>query len=48
MPDRSLYIAGSNGEFLNIPEQVAYRDDKTGLFIFYEIFFSDYQAFENK
>jgi len=48
MPDRSLYIIGTNGEFLNIPEQVAYRDEETGFFIFYEIFFSDYQAFVNK
>ena len=48
MPDRSLYIVGSNGEFLNIPEQVAYRDEETGFFIFYEIFFSDEQVFDNK
>jgi hypothetical protein len=48
MPDRSLYIIGSNGEFLNIPEQVAYRDEETGAFIFYDIFFSDTQMFENK
>jgi hypothetical protein len=48
MPDRSLYIIGSNGEFLNIPEQNAYRDEETGTFIFYDIFFSDYQAFGNE
>ncbi|MCL2289804.1 MAG: hypothetical protein FWC34_03750 [Bacteroidetes bacterium] len=48
MPARSLYIIGSNGEFLNIPEQVAYRDEETGAFIFYDIFYSDYQAFENE
>lgn len=48
MPDRSFYIIGLNGEFLNIPEQVAFRDEETGAFIFYDIFFSDYQAFENK
>jgi hypothetical protein len=47
MPDRSLYIIGSNGEFLNIPEQVAYRDEETGTFIFHDIFFSDFQAFNN-
>ena len=48
MPDRSLYIIGSNGEFLNIPEQTAYRDEETGTFIFYDIFFSDSQMFENE
>jgi len=48
MPDRSLYIIGSNGEFLNIPEQLLYRDEETGTFIFYDIFFSDVQMFENK
>jgi len=48
MPNRSLYIIGSNGEFLNIPEQMLYRDDETGTFIFYDIFFSDVQMFENK
>ena len=48
MPDRSLYIIGSNGEFLNIPEQMLYRDEETGTFIFYDIFFSDVQMFENK
>jgi len=48
MPDRSLYIVGANGEFLNIPEQMLYRDEDTGTFIFYDIFFSDYQAFVNK
>lgn len=48
MPNRSLYIIGSNGEFLNIPEQTVFRDEETGAFIFDDIFFSDYQAFENK
>ena len=48
MPDRSLYIIGSKGEFLNIPEQVAYRDEETGCFTFYDIFFSDGQVFENQ
>ena len=48
MPDRSLYIIGSSGEFLNIPEQIVFRDEKTGEFVFYDIFFSDYQAFENR
>jgi len=48
MPDRSLYIIGSNGEFLNIPEQIVFRDEETGAFIFYDIFFSDVQMFENK
>ena len=48
MPDRSLYIVGSNGEFINIPEQTVYRDEETGTFIFYDVFFSDSQVFENK
>jgi len=48
MPNRSLYIIGTNGEFLNIPEQIVYRDEDTGTFIFYDIFFSDAQMFENK
>jgi hypothetical protein len=48
MPDRSLYIVGSNGEFINIPEQTLYRDEETGYFIIYDIFFSDAQMFENK
>jgi len=48
MPDRSLYIIGSSGEFLNIPEQVVFRDEETGAFVFYDIFFSDYQAFVNR
>jgi len=47
MPNRSLYIEGSNGRFLNIPEQMTYRDEETGTFIFYDIFFSDHQMFEN-
>ena len=48
MPDRSLYIEGTKGQFLNIPEQMAYRDKETGTFIFYDIFFSDRQIFGNK
>ncbi|MCL2311080.1 MAG: hypothetical protein FWC41_01135 [Firmicutes bacterium] len=48
MPDRSLYIIGTNGEFLNIPEQVLYRDEETGKLIVNDIFFSNYQAFENQ
>jgi len=48
MPHRSLYIVGSNGQFINIPEQIVYRDEETGAFIFYDIFFSDSQVFENK
>jgi hypothetical protein len=48
MPNRSLYIIGSNGKFLNIPEQIAYRDEKTGAFVFYDIFFSDAQVFINE
>ena len=48
MPDRSLYVIGSNGQFLNIPEQMVYRDEETDTFIFYDIFFSDSQVFENK
>lgn len=48
MPERSLYIVGSNGEFLNIPEQTVYKDEETGTFIFYDIFFSEGQMFENK
>ena len=48
MPDRSLYIMGSNGQFLNIPEQTVYRDEETGAFIFYDIFFSDNQMFVNE
>jgi len=48
MPDRSLYIIDSNGEFLNIPEQIVFRDEETGAFIFYDIFFSDSQTFENE
>ena len=48
MPDRSLYIVGSNGQFINIPEQLAYRDPETGTLIFYDIFFSDSQVFDNK
>jgi len=48
MPDRSLFIVGSDGQFINIPEQTVYRDEETGVFIFYDIFFSDSQVFENK
>ena len=48
MPNRSLYIIGSNGQFLNIPEQVVYRDDETGVFVFDDIFFSDCQMFINE
>jgi len=48
MPNRSLYIMGSNGEFINIPEQMLYRDEETGNFMIYDIFFSDFQMFENK
>jgi hypothetical protein len=48
MPARSLYIIGSNGEFLNIPEQEVYRDEETGAFIFHDIFFSDWQMFGNE
>ncbi|MCL2246725.1 MAG: hypothetical protein FWC10_06395 [Lentimicrobiaceae bacterium] len=48
MPDRSLYVIGSSGEFLNIPEQMTYRDDETGTFTFYDVFFSDSQMFGNK
>jgi len=48
MPDRSLYIIGSNGQFLNIPEQNVYRDEKTGAFVFCDIFFSDSQVFINE
>jgi len=48
MPDRSLYIIGSNGQFLNIPEQMAYRDEETGAFVLYDIFFSDNQVFINE
>jgi len=48
MPNRSLYIEESKGKFLNIPEQMVYRDEETGVFIFYDIFFSDSQIFENR
>jgi hypothetical protein len=48
MPDRSLYIIGSNGQFLNIPEQTVYRDEETGAFVFCDIFFSDAQVFINE
>lgn len=48
MPNRSLYIVGSNGQFVNIPEQTAYRDEETGTLVFHDIFFSDSQMFENK
>jgi len=48
MPERSLYIEESKGRFLNIPEQMSYKDEETGTFTFYDIFFSDNQIFENK
>jgi hypothetical protein len=48
MPDRSLYVEGTQGRFLNIPEQLVYRDDETGTFTFYDVFFSDHQMFGNK
>jgi hypothetical protein len=48
MPERSLYIMSSNGEYLNIPEQMLYRDEETGKFILYDIFFTEWQVFENK
>jgi len=48
MPNRSLYIKDSKGQFLNIPEQMAYKDEETGTFTFYDVFFSDRQVFENK
>jgi len=47
IPDRSLFIMNSNGEFINIPEQMLYRDETTGKFIINDIFFSDFQFFEN-
>jgi hypothetical protein len=48
MPNRSLYIIGSNGQFLNIPEQMVYRDEETGAFVLYDIFYSDNQVFINE
>jgi len=48
MPGRSLYIIGSGGQFLNIPEQMVYKDEETETFVFYDIFFSDSQVFGNE
>lgn len=50
MPARSLYIVheGEEDIWLNIPEQLAYRDSVTGQFIFDELFFADHPAYDNQ
>ena len=48
MPNRSFYIIDSSGEFLNIPEQTVYRDEENETFMFYDIFFSEWQMFGNE
>ena len=49
MPDRSLDYVDEKGShiFLNIPEQVVYRDTATLQFTFTGLFFSEIAAFSN-
>jgi hypothetical protein len=49
MPDRSLSYtdAGNNRIFLNIPEQMMYRDETTQQFTFTGLFFSETAAYSN-
>lgn len=49
MPDRSLSYTGEKGSsaFLNIPEQLVYRDTATLQFTFTGLFFSETAAYSN-
>jgi hypothetical protein len=49
MPDRSLDYVDEKGShiFLNIPEQVVYRDTATLQFTFTGLFFSEIAAYSN-
>ena len=49
MPDRSLDYVDEKGShiFLNIPEQMVYRDTATLQFTFTGLFFSDRAAYNN-
>ena len=50
MPDRSLYYGKDekgNDIFLNIPEQMVYRDTATLQFTFTGLFFSETAAYSN-
>jgi hypothetical protein len=49
MPDRSLNYTDEKGRriFLNIPEQLVYRDTATLQFTFTGLFFSDGPAYTN-
>jgi hypothetical protein len=51
MPDRSLFVELTGGDkevWLNIPEQLAERGSVTGLFTFYNVFFTSCQVFKNQ
>lgn len=47
MPDRSLDIEGGS-YFLNIPEQLIYRDSISGQFTLYDLFYTNYQYYDNE
>lgn len=47
MPDRSLAIEGDE-YFLNIPEQLIFRDSVSGQFTLNDLFYTNYQYFDNE
>ncbi|MDR2008867.1 MAG: hypothetical protein LBQ22_00085 [Bacteroidales bacterium] len=49
MPDRSFLVVDKedNQLWLNIPEQLSIRDTATMQFTFYNLYFSNYQVFDN-
>lgn len=50
MPARSLYVddGGLQARWINIPEQLAFRDSLTGQFMFDGLFYSNAPAYENR
>ena len=50
MPDRSLFVGMNEKEeiWMNIPEQLAFRDSITNLFTFTGIFFTNYPVYKNQ